>query len=46
MLENIQSTEDLMCTLNKTKTKEDVFAKYRTLFEEHYKKNAEFESQK
>lgn len=46
MLETTNTTEDLLCTLSKTKSKEEVFAKYRQIFEEHYKKNAEFEQQK
>ena len=40
MLESTNTTEDLLATVSKTKTKEEVFAKYKGLFEAHYAKNA------
>ena len=46
MLESTNTTDDLMATVSKTKSKEEVFAKYKSLFETHYAKNATFEEQK
>ena len=46
MLETTNTTDDLMATLSHTKTKEEVFQKYKKLFEEHYAKNATFEEEK
>ena len=43
MVENLNTTEDLMATLNKTKSKEEVFGKFKSSLETHYAKNAEFE---
>jgi|DEB19_MinimDraft_2_1074335.scaffolds.fasta_scaffold17518_3 hypothetical protein len=44
MLTETNATEDLMATLSKTKTKEEVFLKYKSLFEQHFQKNADFEA--
>jgi hypothetical protein len=46
MLETTNTTDDLMGTLSHTKTKEEVFQKYKSLFTEHYAKNATFEEEK
>jgi hypothetical protein len=43
MLESTNTTEDLLATVSKNKTKEEVFAKYKGLFEAHYAKNAALE---
>ena len=44
MLTETNATEDLMATLSKAKTKEEVFLKYKSLFEQHFQKNADFEA--
>jgi len=46
MLETTSTTDDLMATLSHTKTKEEVFQKFKKQFEEHYAQNASFEEEK
>ena len=46
MLEQTNTTEDFMDTLSHKKTKDEVFAKYKNQFTQHYAKNGAFEEEK